>query len=384
MSSITIFSCGDIVNTLHPNGLICSEETERFISSADFSVCNFEAPIQGVGSPQPKSGPHISQSPGTIAGLKKQGFDLLLLANNHIMDFGASALEATIDTAERQGMETIGAGMNFEDAYQPLIKEINGIAVGFVNACEAQFGAIDYFKGSNEAGYSWINHQKIDEIISTTKSKCDFLIFYAHAGLENYPIPLKDWRTRYARICDLGADVVIASHPHVPQGYEQYKNSLIFYSVGNFYFDHFEKKIKNTTKDKSYSVTLHLEKGYQPRFALYFHATQNGLVTPIDKDMTAEIQKLNDLLTNDIYEKAHDKMSLEAYEAISTSLRYSLMPGFFDGNIKTSIKRLASLALGRSRKIPKELLQLHLLRNDTYSYATRHALEAKLKGISKS
>ncbi|MNR48893.1 hypothetical protein D3C85_1681840 [compost metagenome] len=100
--------------------------------------------------------------------------------------------------------------------------------------------------------------------------------------------------------------------------------------------------------------------------------------------MTAEIQKLNNMLASDQYEKAHDKMSIEAYESISTNLRYSLMPGFFDGNIKTSIKRLASLALGRSRKIPKELLQLHLLRNDTYSYATRHALEAKLKGISKS
>ncbi|MNZ55326.1 hypothetical protein D3C78_732510 [compost metagenome] len=99
--------------------------------------------------------------------------------------------------------------------------------------------------------------------------------------------------------------------------------------------------------------------------------------------MTAEIQRLNNLRTSDQYEKAHDRMSLEAYEAISTNLRYSLMPGLFDGNLKTSFRRLASFALGRSRKIPKELLQLHLLRNDTYSYATRHALEAKLKGIPR-
>jgi poly-gamma-glutamate synthesis protein (capsule biosynthesis protein) len=38
-------------------------------------------------------------------------------------------------------------------------------------------------------------------------------------------------------LIDYGADVVIGSHPHVPQGFEMYNGKPIFYSLGNFIFD---------------------------------------------------------------------------------------------------------------------------------------------------
>ena len=37
---------------------------------------------------------------------------------------------------------------------------------------------------------------------------------------------------------DLGADVVLGSHPHVAQAVELYRGKPIFYSLGNFIFDH--------------------------------------------------------------------------------------------------------------------------------------------------
>ena len=86
----TICVCGDVVNYRHPDGIFCSSDLGAVVSGADYSVVNCEAPVQGYGAPQPKSGPHHSQRVETIAGLKAQGFDLLL-ANNHIMDFGDKA-----------------------------------------------------------------------------------------------------------------------------------------------------------------------------------------------------------------------------------------------------------------------------------------------------
>jgi hypothetical protein len=51
------------------------------------------------------------------------------------------------------------------------------------------------------------------------------------------------------------------------------------------------------------------------------------------------------------------------------------MPIPYDGKLQSSLRRIASKLLGRSKKIDKTLLQLHLLRNEAYYYAAKHALE---------
>src|SRR5699024_4860928 len=138
--------------------------------------CNFEAPVESEGIPIIKSGPHHYQRKDTIKGLKKQGFDLLCLANNHMYDYGIKGLESTIDLANKSGLETIGAGFNFKEAYKPLIKKIKNIKLGFINACEAQFGVIDYSSDKKDAGYAWLNHSEIDNQILKLKESCDFVI----------------------------------------------------------------------------------------------------------------------------------------------------------------------------------------------------------------
>lgn len=58
----------------------------------------------------------------------------------------------------------------------------------------------------------------------------------AHGGVEHIDRPLPQWRCAYRRCVDLGADAVIAHHPHCTQGIETYCGAPIFYSIGNFYF----------------------------------------------------------------------------------------------------------------------------------------------------
>jgi len=83
-----IFICGDVVNKFKEDGLLCSDEISNEVNSADFAICNFEAPIEGKGKPARKPGICLNQKANTIIGLRKQGFDLLLLANNHMLDYG--------------------------------------------------------------------------------------------------------------------------------------------------------------------------------------------------------------------------------------------------------------------------------------------------------
>lgn len=366
-----LLTCGDIVNYQRKDGMLCSAELADIVSSADLSICNFEAPIEGYGSPQPKSGIHHFQREATINGLKKQGFDLLLLANNHIMDFGQEGLAATIEAAKKVGMETLGAGMNPDSAYKPMIKELGDVTIGMINACEAQFGVIDYFKRKSAAGYAWINHPRIDELLSRLKQKCDFVVLFAHAGLEHYNIPQKVWRERYRHFCRSGASVVIGSHPHVPQGYEKYRDSLIFYSLGNFYFDSKNYKDK---EDCSFAVWLDLIRGKLPEFKPVFHYKKSGLIHSAPNHKKVDIEKICALL-EDGYEKAHDQMCLEAFTQFRRNLVYSLMPIHYDGNLKSSVRGIVSRILGRRNKVDKTLLQLHLLRNETLHFVAKHAME---------
>lgn len=373
---ISIFICGDVLNYENETGEVCSPDLAKIIADSDYAVCNFEAPISGFGVPQVKYGPHHCQRIETVTGLKKQGFGLLLLANNHIMDFGEKGLSATLDLAQKVGLDFIGAGLDFQSAYKPLIKQINEIKIGMVNAGEANFGAIDHFQRASNAGYAWINHPEIDKLILHLKRECDFVLVFSHAGLEHYPIPQIEWRERYKHFCDLGADVVFGSHPHVPQGYEYYGDSIIFYSLGNFYFD--SKNFRNK-EDCSFGVLLKLSKtNRMMEFEPVYHHKQNGCVQLSPSDKQIDLQDLCLRLKTD-YQKEYDEMSLAVYEKIKQELIISLMPIPYTGKLITSLRRTVSILLGRTQEFDKDLTQLHLIKNEANYFAARHALELKAK-----
>ncbi len=372
MAEAKLFVAGDVVNYTNESATLCSDEMEAEIKAADFAVCNFEAPIGTDNRPLPKSGGHHYQLKETIPGLRRQGFDLLLLANNHIMDFGGDALKETIDWAESNDFECIGAGLSFNQAYKPLVKEINGLSIGFINAGEAQFGVLDYSETS-DAGYAWINHREIDNTVLSLKSRCDYVVLFSHAGLENYSIPQNEWRQRYRQLCDLGVDVVVGSHPHVPQGYEKYKGSMIFYSLGNFYFDGggYAK-----SKNSSYSIQLTLDDSGGINFSPVHHETIDGKVQLAEEPV--DIERLNAMLGSE-YGRLHDQMEEELYLMLRKHLANSFMKLPTDGTIKGTIKEIAATLLGRRKNINKPLNQLHFLRNESYRYAVTHALSVNAK-----
>lgn len=63
------------------------------------------------------------------------------------------------------------------------------------------------------------------------------VIVFAHAGLEDEIYPLPEWQDVYRAFIDAGAYAVVATHPHIVQGWEVYQGRRIYYSLGNFAFD---------------------------------------------------------------------------------------------------------------------------------------------------
>ena len=234
---IKLLYYGDFVSQ-NPQRLVLSSDIEYLVSESDVVYCNFEAPINGVGSPLIKSGPALTQSSDSPKILEKFGFNLIGLANNHMMDMGEDACRATIKSFKNAIV--IGAGTK-EDAYSVKKISVNDLSIGFLALTHKEFGTLDDDSIEDSVGTAWINSSEADRAILQSKQECDYLIVLPHAGVENVDVPLPEWRSRYKEFIELGADAVIASHPHVPQGWEVYKNSPIFYCLGNFIFDSFSK-----------------------------------------------------------------------------------------------------------------------------------------------
>ncbi|MBE6748206.1 MAG: CapA family protein [Ruminococcaceae bacterium] len=216
---------------------LLSPEILDFLHSADHVITNVEGPIAEVEQNTTKDG--VQQllhtiDPNAIKVLRKMKADIWNICNNHIMDAKEYGIKRTLEFAEAENAQTIGAGMNIKEARKPVIlDEAGGIGmfgVGYQRACRKA--------DENTPGcYSWSDLDSIQKSIDEIKQKCRWCIVVAHAGEEFTPLPSPYTRERYHKFLEMGADIVVAHHPHVPMNYETVGDKIIFYSLGNFIFD---------------------------------------------------------------------------------------------------------------------------------------------------
>lgn len=216
---------------------LLSKDILDFLHSADHVIANVEGPIAQVAANTTKDGAQQllhTIDPAAIKVLNNMHADIWNLCNNHIMDAAAFGIESTLDFAKENNVQTIGAGMNIYDARKPVIlDEAGGIGmfgVGYQRACRKA--------DTDKPGcFSWSDLDEIEKLIKQIKSKCRWCIVVAHAGEEFTPLPSPYTRERFHKYLEMGADVVINHHPHVPMNYETVGDKMIFYSLGNFIFD---------------------------------------------------------------------------------------------------------------------------------------------------
>jgi len=166
------------------------------------------------------------------------------------MDYGESGLDSTLAKCKEAGIDYVGVGSNSQDARKPVYKIVNGITMAFINFCENEWStAKDKRPGANSLN-PILNFYDITE----AKRKADHVIVIIHGGHEDYSLPSPRMKMTYRFFIDAGASVVIGHHTHSFSGYEIYKNSPIFYSLGNFIFD-WEGRI-NSKWNRGFAVQL--------------------------------------------------------------------------------------------------------------------------------
>lgn len=204
-----------------------------YTQQSDVTVTNLECPLTTAVDKIKKSGPSLKASESAIRALKFAGFNLVTMANNHIMDYGEAGLNSTLKSCQKHGIDYIGVGVNSQNARNITYKNINGIIIAFINFCENEWSvAKDNTPGANSLN-PIANYYDIKE----AKSKADHVFVIVHGGHEKYSLPSPRMKQTYRFFIDAGASAVIGHHTHCFSGYEIYNKAPIFYSLGNFIFD---------------------------------------------------------------------------------------------------------------------------------------------------
>lgn len=220
---------------------ILDQSVHKFLAECDVIVINLEGNCTD-NVPQyafAKGRAHPLVSPAGAWQLLKsilpaQAQIVVNLCNNHTFDAGTDEVFKTIKRCIGEGWHPFGAGRDISEASTPVIIERDGKTTTLL-AVAHQEGAL---AGENTPGvFSDSNAELIKEKIITAKKNSDCVIVNYHGGEEFTFVPLPPRRNQLREYIEWGADIVIAHHPHVVQGYEKYKGKYVFYSLGNFVFD---------------------------------------------------------------------------------------------------------------------------------------------------
>ena len=215
---------------------LLSPDILRFFDDSHHVIANVEGAVlsaQSISTENKDDYCHFMDSEA-IRVLKRIKADIWNLANNHTMDMGDYGLNSTLELAKQNDVSVLGAGINLNQASQPIFfDEAGGVGIFSVGYAPDCVPATDEKSGV----FSMEEYTLIKQRIKEIKNKCRWCIVVAHGGEEFTNLPHPYTRERYIQYLEYGADIVVAHHPHVVMNYETFDNKAIFYSLGNFIFD---------------------------------------------------------------------------------------------------------------------------------------------------
>ncbi len=206
------------------------------IAAADIAFINHESPI--AGNDKGISGYPTFNSPREAGqALVDVGFDVINLANNHILDKGVAGARATAEYVQSLPVTELGAYLDEEDHSTLRITEVNGIRIAWLSFFDLSilWRTPDM---TNIVIPLMDDDAKIQAEIENAKANADFVIVSAHWGREQYEVTAEQKRVA-AVMAEAGADVILGHHSHIIQPVEWHENkdgsrTLITYSLGNF------------------------------------------------------------------------------------------------------------------------------------------------------
>ncbi len=213
--------------------------TVDLVRDADLGVVNLEMPITTRGAPPTLYKDYIYRArPEAAPALAWAGLDVVALSNNHVIDYGDVGLADTLDAIHAVGMSTIGAGRDETEARRGLVAQVGDTRIGILDFCQRQplwELWVDQFARGDRPGAAALTERALEDDIHRLRSQVDVLVVMLHIGY-NYRPPSDAAVAWSRRAVELGADLVVDSHPHIAHPLMAYEGKPIALSAGNYAF----------------------------------------------------------------------------------------------------------------------------------------------------
>jgi poly-gamma-glutamate capsule biosynthesis protein CapA/YwtB (metallophosphatase superfamily) len=237
---LTLAFAGDVhfEDALHPrldDPEAALDPAEDLLGDADIAMVNLETAITDRGAPEPKKY-RFRTSPAALDALAAAGVDVVTMANNHAVDYGADGLADTLAAQRSSPVPVVGIGRNAAQAFAPAILDVRGTKVAVLAATQvpdrtaAAWAATDKKAGVAVAR----NPRRLVQAVRKAAKRNDLVVVYLHYGTERVACPTDEQRDIVDALVEAGADVVVGSHAHVLLGSGWHGPAYVDYGLGNF------------------------------------------------------------------------------------------------------------------------------------------------------
>jgi len=173
------------------------EQVKHLFTDSDIVIGNLEGPLTNRDTPFSDKEYLFKTPPELVApALKKAGFTIMNLANNHIMDFGTGGMTDTLHALHQVGIETVGVGDNLQQARHGTVVTVKNMKIGFLSyslTFPKKFWASD-----SRAGTAFGHEHQIRADVRQMKKYVDILVVSYHVGRKpwNCVTTSRFWRMR--------------------------------------------------------------------------------------------------------------------------------------------------------------------------------------------
>lgn len=346
--------------------------------NAEQKIFNLEGPITNKENKIKKNGLNLKISPDVINGLKKMD-SLLVLANNHIMDYGEEGLNDTINILKNNNIKYIGVGKKKSEIIKNCVIKIKEKKVAIYNCCENEFSvATDEHPGANGCDLLIL----MDDI-RKLKEENDYLIVIYHGGKEFYRYPSPYLRDICKKMIDCGADFITCQQSHCIGSYEIYKDRHIVYGQGNFIFNGYgiiDNEENNEYWNTSIIVDIEVKEKLEVKY-IPIVKTKNGTRLANEDENQKILNKFNER-SEEIKE---DKFVNMEYSRLAKKFLNSYLQVCHGKNfLFRAINKLCFHRLTRKLYNEKSLLAiLNVLQCETHRELFIEALKEEIYGKEK-
>jgi poly-gamma-glutamate synthesis protein (capsule biosynthesis protein) len=209
------------------------------LSQADLAMVNLETAVTDRGEPVAGKNYHFRSPAASFTALKSAGVDVVNMANNHALDYGADGMQDTFAAIAASKLPVIGIGHDAAEAYRPYRTTIKGQRIAILSATDwlepelvSSWSATD-----TQAGLAFsIDRTKLLAAVQAVRPEVDTLVVFLHWGTEDTWCASAEQQDLATALLGAGADIIVGSHAHRVFGAGKVGPALVAYGLGNFVY----------------------------------------------------------------------------------------------------------------------------------------------------